>query len=188
MIYISPLGQYSGSVLLLPLLLQGRAYYLFGLAVFQKEADGSHSPSVHSESYCRKGGQLIFTYFSLLNTSREPNTLLTSSRDLLAPLEYSYTVAGSLVSCRSKSHANRKPQKQTTNYRPPFTPKALEDCSAVRLKANNVPTAHVHILCGSAAFPQSLAMLQGGKGLSYMRAGRLLCVTVIHVKLYQQLQ
>lgn len=124
---------------------------------------------------------------SQLNTSREPNTLLTSRRDLLASLEYSFTVARSQVSCRSKSHANRKPQKWTTNYRPPFTPKALEDCSVVRLKANNVPTAHVHILSGSAAFPQSLAIFQGGKGLSYTRACRPLCVAVIHVKLYEQL-
>lgn len=59
----------------------------------------------------------------------------------------------------------------------------MEDCSVVRLKANNVPTAHVHILCGSAAFPQSLAMFQGGKGLGYTRAGRLLCGAVIHARL-----
>lgn len=70
---------------------------------------------------------------------------------------------------------------------PPFTPKALEDCSVVRLKANNVPTARVHILSGSAAFPQSLAIFWGGKGLSYTRTGRPLCVAVIHAKLYEQL-
>lgn len=56
----------------------------------------------------------------------------------------------------------------------------------MRLKANNVPTAHVHILSGSAAFPQSIAIFLGGKGFSYTRAGRLLCVAVTHVELYEQ--
>lgn len=68
---------------------------------------------------------------------------------------------------------------------PSFTPRALQDIT-VRLKANNVPTAHVHILCGSAAFPQSLAILQSGKGVSYMRAGSLLCVAVIHLRPHEQ--
>lgn len=68
---------------------------------------------------------------------------------------------------------------------PSFTPKVLKDIT-VRLKVNNVPTAHVHILCGSAAFPQSLAIFRSGKGVSYMRAGSLLCVAVIHVRLHEQ--
>lgn len=50
-----------------------------------------------------------------------------------------------------------------------------------------MPTAHVHILCGGTAFPQSLAIFRGGKGLSYTRAGTPLCVAVIHGRLYKQL-
>lgn len=87
-----------------------------------------------------------------------------------------------LKAMRTGNHRSRLPA--TT---PPSTPKALEDCSVVRLKANNVPTAHVHILSGSVAFPQSLAIFRGGKGLSYTRAGRPLCEAVIHAKLYEQL-
>lgn len=51
-----------------------------------------------------------------------------------------------------------------------------------------MPTAHVHILSGSAAFPQSIAIFLGGKGFSYTRASRLLCVAVTHVELYEQLK
>lgn len=68
---------------------------------------------------------------------------------------------------------------------PSFTPKVLQDIT-VRLKVNNVPTAYVHIRCGSAAFPQPLAIFRSGKGVSNMRAGGLLCAAMIHVRLHEQ--
>lgn len=86
-----------------------------------------------------------------------------------------------LKAMRTGNHRSKLP-----TVAPPFTPEALEDCSVVRLKANNVPTAQVHILSGSAAFPQSPAIFLGGKGLRYTRAGRPLCVAVIHAKLHEQ--
>lgn len=136
-----------------------------------------------SRSALSHAAKSLFAYFSAPDTSHAPDALLTSSRDLLGPVEYPHTVAWSLVPCRSKSHANRKPQKSASARRPPFAPGALEELSTVRLKANNVPTAQVHILSGSAASPQSPAIFRGGKGLSYTRAGRPLCEPVIHVEL-----
>lgn len=114
--------------------------------------------------------------------SHKDKIFLTSRGDFLTSLEYSFSVSRSLVSCRSKGRAGRKLQEQTTAA--PLYSKTLQD-SVVRLKANNVPTAHVHILCGSVAFPRPLAIFQSGKGVSYMRAGSLLCVAVIHVRLHK---
>lgn len=118
--------------------------------------------------------------------SRQHNTVLTSSWDLLTSAEYSFTVATSLVACRSK-----KPCEQEATERdgrlpaPGSAPGALQDCGAVRPKANNVPTTRVHILCGSAAFPQSPSQrFRAEKDSRYTRAGGLLCVAVIHGRQY----
>ena len=147
----------------------------------KRVAHSLHLYKDSAESRRRGSGWFMFCFYFCIflgpsNASREPNTSLTSRGDLLASCEYSFTVARSLVSCRSK-----KPCEQETAgvdyqlpppYLPCFTPKALEDCSMVRLKANNVPTAHVLILSGNVASPQPLAISRGGKGLSYTRAGR----------------
>lgn len=45
----------------------------------------------------------------------------------------------------------------------PYTPKALKDRAVVGLKANNVPRAHVHILCGSSTFSHSVALFRAEK-------------------------
>lgn len=68
---------------------------------------------------------------------------------------------------------------------PGSAPGALQDCGAVRPKANNVPTARVHILCGSAASPQVPSQhFRAEKDSRYTRAGGLLCVAVIHGRQY----
>lgn len=68
---------------------------------------------------------------------------------------------------------------------PGSAPGALQDCGAVRPKANNVPTARVHILCGSAAFPPVPSQyFRAEKDSRYTRAGGLLCVAVIHGRQY----
>lgn len=80
--------------------LPGGALYLFGLVGFQKEAGGSRSPppsTDSAESHGRKtSGQLVVFFGGGLPVSQpfprasiEPNTLLTSRRDLLASLERS---------------------------------------------------------------------------------------------------
>lgn len=127
---------------------------------------------------------LVLNCFSAHPMSPKHNTFLTSGGDLRACLEYSFCVSRSLLSCRSKGQADRKLQEQTTTAAQLYS-KALQGIT-VRLKANNVPTAHVHILCGSAAFPQALAIFQSGKGVSYTRAGSLLCGAVIHLRLHEQ--
>lgn len=78
--------------------------------VFQEEASGSYSSSVNtalSHTVEQEGNS--FSSFSL-DTSRHRCTFLTSTGDLLTSFEYSFTAAGSLVSCRSKSHTNGKLQ------------------------------------------------------------------------------
>lgn len=75
-----------------------------------------------------------------------------------------------LVGLKANSEQETAEMSYQLLHRSSFTLRALEDCGVVRLKANNVPTAHVHILSGSAAFPQPLAIFQSGKGLGYTRA------------------
>lgn len=77
-------------------------------------------------------------------------------------------VSRSLLSCRLK-----KPGKQEAAGADQT--KALQD-TTVGLKVNNVPTAHVHILCGSAAFFPSPSQYFGAEKESFIWGLAVYCV------------
>lgn len=62
---------------------------------------------------------LVFSCFSAHQTSHKHNTFLTSKGDLRTPLEYSFCVSRSLLSCRSKGQAGRQEAAGADHHRRP---------------------------------------------------------------------
>lgn len=86
-------------------------------------------------------------------------------------------MAASPVARRSKKQREQEAAELDGRLPAPGSaPGALQDCGAVRPKANNVPTARVHILCGSAAFPQSPRSILGRKRTRVIREPADYCV------------
>lgn len=150
------------------------AHYLFGLVVERKQVtnrlpNSKKTPLSHTDGRVTNS----FLPISQPSTRHANQTHPWRQEGIYSPpvnILSQWPVPWCLVGLKAMRTGNCR-----SRLLAPFTLKALEDCSVVRLKANNVPTAHVHILSGSFAFPQSFVIFLGGKGFSYMRVGRPLC-------------
>ena len=151
---------------LLPWRLQDGAHTSFGLVVTEEEASVSLCKQTALSHTAGRSGQLVFPLRPTPHAipARRWRQGGWGGGGLTCLLRIRFRSGPGprclvgLKAMRTGNHRGRLP----TAAPPPFTPKALEDCGVVRLKANNVPTAHVHILSGSAAVPPVLC----GKGLS----------------------
>lgn len=123
-----------------------------------------------------------FSSFSL-HTSRQHCTFLTSTGDLLTSFEYSFTAAGSLESCRSKSRADGKLQKRSP------APAQLYPESLGRLQHGETQGQQcAHGPCSHPLWKRGLSPVpathQNGKPLSSKRVDTPLCAA--HGRLYEE--